>query len=51
MSSTTEIRKKTTTEVKEEPAQTKTTTETIKTEEVPKETIVKEKTTTTVEKD
>ncbi len=50
MSGTTEIRKQTTTEVKEEPSQTKITTETTKTKERPKETLVKE-TTTTVETD
>ncbi len=49
MSSNTEIRKQTTTEVTEEPGQVTKTTETIKTEEKPKETIVKETTTTTVE--
>jgi len=48
MSSTTEIRKQTTTEM---PVQTKTTTETIKTKDGPKEKTVKETTTTTVETD
>ena len=50
MSSTTEIRKQTTTEeVTEDPIETTTTIETIKTEDKPKEREVKEKTTTTVE--
>ncbi len=49
MSGTTEIRKQTTTEVTEEPGQVTKTTETIKTEEQPKERVVKETTTTTVE--
>jgi len=49
MSSATEIRKQTTTEVTEEPGQIKTTTETIRTNEEPKEKVVKETTTTTVE--
>ena len=49
MSSSTEIRKETTTEVTEEPGQVKKTIETVKTEVKSKETVVKETTTTTVE--
>jgi len=49
MQSTAEIRKQTTTEVTEEPGRTKTTIKTTETEKEPKEKVVEEQTTTTVE--